>query len=55
MHRYDNIYQYKNEDYREGYLLKEFKVSNLIVEGVNPTLDEIAKFAPGGEDDESSF
>lgn len=49
---------YNGEHYRDGYLEKYVKVAVLQLEGVNPTLDEIARFAGneiGGEDGERSI
>ncbi|KAI9021556.1 hypothetical protein CLU79DRAFT_719569 [Phycomyces nitens] len=37
------------DHFRDGYLEKNMKVATLQVEDVSPTLDEIAKFASGGE------
>ncbi|KAI7872532.1 hypothetical protein BDF14DRAFT_1873164 [Spinellus fusiger] len=37
------------DHFRDGYLEKNMKVATLQVDDVNPTLDEIAKFAGGGE------
>ncbi|KAH7036501.1 hypothetical protein BKA57DRAFT_540026 [Linnemannia elongata] len=46
------VFQWNNEVFREGYLEKDMKISSLITENINPTLDEIQKFAKGGVDDE---
>jgi transcription elongation factor SPT5 len=43
---------WNNETFRDGYLEKDMKISSLITENINPTLDEIQKFAKGGIDDE---
>ncbi|KAI9354739.1 hypothetical protein BD770DRAFT_412111 [Pilaira anomala] len=40
---------YNGDHYRDGYLEKYMKVSALQIEEVNPTLDEIARFAGSGE------
>lgn len=36
---------FQNDSYREGYLEKDVRVTGIITENVNPTLDEITKFA----------
>ncbi|KAF9430252.1 transcription elongation factor spt5, partial [Podila epigama] len=46
------VFIWGNEVFREGYLEKDMKISSLITENINPTLDEIQKFAKGGVDDE---
>lgn len=46
------VYMWNNDVFREGYLEKDMKISSLITENINPTLDEIQKFAKGGVDDE---
>lgn len=38
-------YVFQNDTYRHGFIEKDFKISGLMVEGVNPTLDEIAQFS----------
>lgn len=40
---------YNGDHYRDGYLEKYMKVATLQIEDVNPTLDEIARFAGNGE------
>ncbi|CAO3641938.1 unnamed protein product [Mucor fragilis] len=40
---------YNGDHYRDGYLEKYMKVTTLQIEDVNPTLDEIARFAGNGE------
>ncbi|GAA5800987.1 hypothetical protein HPULCUR_006427 [Helicostylum pulchrum] len=40
---------YNGDHYRDGYLEKYMKVTTLQIEEVNPTLDEIARFAGSGE------
>ncbi|CAD6932272.1 unnamed protein product [Tilletia caries] len=39
-----NIYKFHNEDYRNGFCEKDVKVTSLIVEDVQPTLQEIELF-----------
>lgn len=36
---------FQNDSYRDGYLEKDVRVTGIITENVNPTLDEITKFA----------
>lgn len=40
----NHAFVYNNETFRDGYLEKDFKLSALQLENVNPTLDEIMKF-----------
>jgi transcription elongation factor SPT5 len=46
-----NLFLYNGDYYRNGFLEKEVKLSMFITEDVNPTLDEITKFANAVEDD----
>jgi transcription elongation factor SPT5 len=53
--RKNDAYVFQSETYRNGFLEKDFRFSGLIVEDVNPTLDEITQFTRrdndiGGED-----
>ena len=41
---------YMNESYVNGYLIKEFKIQHLETQNVNPTLEEVTRFAAGAED-----
>lgn len=43
--RRNQVYTFKNEDYKDGFIEKDFKLSGLILDNVNPTLDEITRFA----------
>ena len=43
-------FQYLNDAYVNGYLVKEFKINRLITEGVVPTLDEVRRFAGGSDE-----
>ncbi|KAF8471720.1 hypothetical protein BDZ91DRAFT_472062 [Kalaharituber pfeilii] len=43
-------FTYMGEEYEDGYLMKEVKLSAVSTENVNPTLEEVTKFASGGED-----
>jgi transcription elongation factor SPT5 len=38
------FYHFQNEIYKDGFIHKDFKISGLHLENVNPTLDEIAQF-----------
>ncbi|KAG8631540.1 hypothetical protein KVT40_000680 [Elsinoe batatas] len=44
-------FQYMGETYEEGYLIKSFKANHLQTEDVNPTLEEVTKFAREGAED----
>ncbi|KAF2501040.1 transcription elongation factor Spt5 [Lophium mytilinum] len=43
-------FQYKNEDYTNGLLIKEVKISHFTKKDVNPTMAEMQLFARLGED-----
>ena len=43
-------WQYMNENYVNGFLIKDFKIQHLITENVNPTLEEVTRFSAGAED-----
>jgi transcription elongation factor SPT5 len=43
-------WQYQGEMYKDGFLIKDFKLHYLISEDVNPTLEEVTKFASNAED-----
>ncbi|KAJ6499455.1 transcription elongation factor SPT5 [Mycena sanguinolenta] len=51
----NQVYVFQNETFRDGFIEKDLKLSQLILEDVNPTLDEITQFARGqeGENGES--
>lgn len=40
----NQVYVFNNDTFKDGYIEKDFKLANLILENVNPTLDEIMKF-----------
>ncbi|EJD01904.1 transcription elongation factor Spt5 [Fomitiporia mediterranea MF3/22] len=40
----NQVYVFNNDTFRDGYIEKDFKLATLILENVNPTLDEIMKF-----------
>ncbi|KXN87162.1 Transcription elongation factor SPT5 [Leucoagaricus sp. SymC.cos] len=42
--RRNDVYVFQNDTYRDGFIEKDFKISALILEDVNPTLDEITQF-----------
>lgn len=51
--RKNQVYVFQGDTYRDGFLEKDFKVSGLILDDVNPTLDEITQFTredDGAED-----
>ena len=43
-------FQYQGDTYVDGFLIKDFKVQHLHTEHVNPTLEEVTKFASSAED-----
>ncbi|KAG6836124.1 hypothetical protein H0H93_011156, partial [Arthromyces matolae] len=47
----NQVYVFQNDTYKDGFIEKDFKLSGLILEDVNPTLDEITQFShrPDGE------
>jgi len=51
--RRNQVYVFQNDTYKDGFIEKDFKLSALILEDVNPTLDEIQQFSKrqdgGGE------
>lgn len=51
-----NHWIYRRETYKDGFLIKNFKMEQLLVtEGLNPTLEEIQKFATEGKDGSASI
>lgn len=44
------IWTYFGDEYVNGYCEKEVKIQNLITKDVNPTLEEVTRFASGAED-----
>lgn len=49
-----NHYRYMNEEYINGYLQKDVRISHIETKDVNPTLEEVARFASSmGEDNET--
>jgi transcription elongation factor SPT5 len=49
----NNAYTFQGKDYVDGFLISTEKISNLMTDNVNPTLEEVTKFtastAEGGE------
>ena len=43
-------WNYLQDTYINGFLIKDFKIQHLITDKVNPTLEEIQRFAAGAED-----
>ncbi|KAI4217607.1 MAG: hypothetical protein LQ351_000203 [Letrouitia transgressa] len=43
-------WNYMNDTYVNGYLIKDFKIQALITENINPTLEEVTKFTAGADD-----
>jgi transcription elongation factor SPT5 len=48
--RGDKTWTYWGDEYVSGYCEKEVKIQTLSVKDVNPTLEEVTKFASGAED-----
>jgi transcription elongation factor SPT5 len=46
------VITYNGEDFEDGYLVKDFRINALTIKDVNPTLEEITKFAAGTDDSE---
>ncbi|KAK4244712.1 hypothetical protein C7999DRAFT_34944 [Corynascus novoguineensis] len=45
-----NTWTYMGEDFENGFQVKDIKIQQLEVKDVNPTLEEVTKFASGSED-----
>lgn len=45
-----NTWQYFGDEFEQGFQVKDIKIQHLTIKDVNPTLEEITKFASGGED-----
>ncbi|KAF2754404.1 transcription elongation factor Spt5 [Pseudovirgaria hyperparasitica] len=43
-------YTYKGDSYENGFLIKDYRITYLETENVNPKLDEVSKFAAGAAD-----
>ena len=48
--RGDKIWMYLGDEYVSGYCEKEVKIQTVSTKDVNPTLEEVTKFASGAED-----
>ena len=46
----NNIWTYQGKEYIEGFFVETFRVNALQTDNVNPTLEEVTKFAAGAED-----
>lgn len=51
--RGENKYVFMNDTYVNGYLEKDFRITGLIIDNINPPLDEIARFTTGAEGEEN--
>lgn len=45
-----NFWTFNGDDFEQGFLVKDVKYQHLTIESVNPTLEEVTKFASGAED-----
>ncbi|EGO55155.1 hypothetical protein NEUTE1DRAFT_85268 [Neurospora tetrasperma FGSC 2508] len=45
-----NSWNYNGDDFENGFQVKDIKIQQLEVKDVNPTLEEVTKFASGAED-----
>lgn len=45
-----NTWVYNGDEFEQGFQVKDIKIQLLTVQDVNPTLEEVTKFASGGED-----
>ncbi|KAI6081363.1 transcription initiation protein [Hypoxylon rubiginosum] len=44
------VWNYNGDEFERGFQVKDIKIQHLVIEDVNPTLEEVTKFASGGED-----
>ncbi|KAI0826435.1 hypothetical protein BC629DRAFT_1434851 [Irpex lacteus] len=53
----NQVYVFQNDTYKDGFIEKDFKLSALQLDDVNPTLDEITRFTRGqdGTDNETAI
>lgn len=49
--RGNNVFLYKGNEYRDGFLFKDFRVASLELRSVHPTLEELTKFQAGSSDE----
>jgi transcription elongation factor SPT5 len=47
----NNNWTYQNKIYEDGFLIETFRMNHLQTEDVNPTLEEVTKFAKAGAED----
>ena len=47
-----SVVTFGGEEFEDGYLIKDFRITALTIKDVNPTLEEITKFAAGTDDSE---
>ena len=47
----NHVYVFQGETYKDGFMEKDFKLNNVILEDVNPSLDEITQFSRHQEGD----
>jgi len=40
----NHVYSFQGDGFKDGFIVKDIRISSLILENVNPTLDEIAQF-----------
>jgi transcription elongation factor SPT5 len=45
-----NTWVYNGDEFEQGFQVKDIKIQLLTVKDVNPTLEEVTRFASGGED-----
>ncbi|KAI0377625.1 transcription initiation protein [Hypomontagnella monticulosa] len=45
-----NTWNYNGDEFEKGFQVKDIKIQHLTVSDVNPTLEEVTRFASGGED-----
>ncbi|KAI0845425.1 transcription initiation protein [Daldinia vernicosa] len=45
-----NTWNYNGDEFEKGFQVKDIKIQHLVVSDVNPTLEEVTRFASGGED-----
>ncbi|TCD60658.1 transcription elongation factor spt5 [Steccherinum ochraceum] len=52
----NQVYVFQNDTYKDGFIEKDFKITALQLDNVNPTLDEITQFTRGqdGTENEAS-
>lgn len=45
-----NVWQYMGDEFENGFQVRDVKIQQLVVTDVNPTLEEVTRFASGAED-----